>query len=65
MPWAENRLTGRIRFKLLQLDADAKGIPRYYLPDLQAFLMMPAMRGSIEFMPVFNAPECSQPERCD
>jgi hypothetical protein len=56
MPWADERLTGRIRFKLLQLDAGAEEIPRYYLFDLQAFLMMPVMRRSVEFVPLFNVP---------
>ncbi len=54
MPWGNERLPGRIRYKLLQLDPEGEQLPRYYWPDVQAFMMAPPMRKSLEFVPVFT-----------
>jgi len=53
MVWDDERLKGRIRFKMLQLNEGAEATPRYYWPDLQAFMAAPAMRKAIEYVPVF------------
>lgn len=54
-PWQEEYVPRRIRFKLLKLDAFAEPLPRYYLPDVQAFLHTPPMRGALEFQPIFKS----------
>jgi hypothetical protein len=39
---------------MLQLNEGAEATPRYYWPDLRAFMVAPAMRNAIEFVPVFS-----------
>ena len=52
MPWADNRLKGRIRFKLLKLEKNAEPIPRYYLPDVRIFAVEPMLDKALDLMPV-------------
>lgn len=61
MPWATDRLPGRIRYKNLALDADAEELPRFYLADVQAFMVSSVpMRTVVEFAPVFSLPPAPQ-----
>lgn len=60
IPWCEERIPGRIRSKLLVLGPDAEELPRFFLPDVQAFMMSPRMRSALEFVPVFTVPSAAQ-----
>lgn len=40
IPWQEQRVPGRIRFKLLRLGEDTRQEGRYFEPDVEALLVV-------------------------
>ena len=39
IPWSDESVPGRIRFKMLKLGTDTRQARRYYVPDLDAMLV--------------------------
>ena len=55
MPWQEDPIPFRVRFKLLQLDGATKPMRRYFKADVEALLRNPPRRDKgLCFSPRFN-----------
>ncbi len=44
IPWTEQPVRFKVRFKYMKLDAESRPLPRYYRPDVEAFLLEPKKR---------------------
>jgi len=45
IPWQDEFVPHRVRYKVLDLDPGTEGDRRYYLPDVETLLRHPAPRG--------------------